>query len=73
MYPTHTLLAQVAADRTADAERRASARRQRRSHASRRDRIALFTPASSQPSARTGRTNPWQDMTSLTRPRSETA
>lgn len=45
MYPTHTLIAQVAADRTADAQRQASARRQRRSLGSARLGLALATPA----------------------------
>jgi hypothetical protein len=78
MYPTHTLLAQVAADRTADAERRARAGRQRRFLALRRSRIALFaqtTPATASPQAPThaGRTSSWPTATSLTRPRSEAA
>lgn len=47
MYPTHTLIAQVAADRTADAQRQAIVRSQRRSLRSAR---RGFTPAA--PAAR---------------------
>jgi hypothetical protein len=45
MYPTHTLLAQVAADRTADAERRATTVRQRRALGSHRTWFAGSRPA----------------------------
>jgi hypothetical protein len=45
MYPTHTLLAQVAADRTADAQLQAANRRQRRTLRSRRTWTTTDQPA----------------------------
>ena len=75
MYPTHTLLAQVAADRTADAERRATEIRQRRARGSRRTWFAGFRPATQAPQTalRPAATTVRPNVTTLRRPRSEAA
>jgi hypothetical protein len=49
MFLTHTLLAQVAADRTADAERRVTETRWRRALGSRRTGFAGIRPATRAP------------------------
>lgn len=68
MFLTHTLLAQVAADRTADAERRATEIRRRRGLGSRRTWFAAIRPATRAPQP-TARPN----VASLSRPRTEAA
>jgi hypothetical protein len=75
MYPTHTLLAQVAADRTADAERHATEIRQRRARGSRRTGFAGLRAATQAPQTAlwpVATTAP-PNATTLRRPRSEAA
>jgi hypothetical protein len=71
MYPTHTLLAQVAADRTADGERRARAGRKRGVLGSRR-RQDIATPHTVAADVRHARANVRPSAMPLTRPRRQT-
>jgi hypothetical protein len=76
MYPTHTLLAQVAADRSADAERGAAVARDRRATRSRRTWSAVLrgqAPRAPQAAFRPVQPVARPNVTSLSRPHSSAA